>query len=164
MEKKKIRRKKKSFNFDKVKEFVISIGDKTITFFKNLYNKFMALPLKVRYVTYVWVVVFVIIVTLIIAGSSNTKFLDKYLDLENTMNDSAVDYAQSNSLYPVKDNKLVIDLQILNDYGYIYESDIFDNTCEGYSVVYYDDMNDKYVVSSYLNCDKYTTKYYWDYR
>ena len=47
---------------------------------------------------------------------------------------------------------------------YLNSAILNDNTCEGVSVVYYDDNKNDYVVDSYLNCKRYTSKNYWDYK
>ena len=44
------------------------------------------------------------------------------------------------------------------------EEDIAHKSCDGFSIVYYDDEQDEYVIDSYLNCKKYTSKNYWDYK
>ena len=46
----------------------------------------------------------------------------------------------------------------------MYDDDIKENKCEGFSVSYYDDKKEDYVINSYINCKKYTTRGYSDYK
>jgi hypothetical protein len=52
----------------------------------------------------------------------------------------------------------------LKEEKYLSTTAIDDDTCDGFSVVYYDDDKSEYVIDSYLNCKRYTSKYYWDYK
>lgn len=154
---------KKIKNLNKLKKVVNKICDKIVRLIKKMYDNFMTIPLNIRKVIYIWCAVVLVIILLVGFSSANTSFLNKYKDMENVMNVSALDYVESNKLYPVKDNKLKIDLNLLKDYNYIYSSDITDKSCEGFSVVYYNDIKKEYVINSYINCDNYTTKGYSDY-
>ena len=42
--------------------------------------------------------------------------------------------------------------------------ELTDKSCSGFSLVYYDDVSEKYVTNSYINCSKYTTDGYSDYK
>ncbi|MDE5889126.1 MAG: hypothetical protein K2H20_03805, partial [Bacilli bacterium] len=75
-----------------------------------------------------------------------------------------LDYVKENELYPLAEAKLKLDVNVLIDYNYLHESDIVDNKCEGFSIAYYNEEKEDYVVSSYLNCKNYTTKGYSDYK
>lgn len=156
--------KRKKINFKKIKKSFINLAKKIVKKVKELWAKFMALPSKVRYIVYIWSVVFLIVVVLIVASRNNNEFLKDYQNLENAMSSGALDYVNSHSLYPVKDNKLKLDLELLTEDNYVYEEDINDKSCVGFSLVHYDDKDEKYVVSSYINCDKYTTDGYSDYK
>ncbi|MGN1371880.1 MAG: hypothetical protein ACI4XM_06380 [Candidatus Coprovivens sp.] len=155
--------KKKSI-LKKMKIVFTRLLKKIVNWFKELWKKFMSLPSKTRYIVYVWLVIFILIISLILLSNSNKVFLQDYIDTENAISSGALDYVTSNSLYPVKENKLKLDLDFLREDNYVYDSAIKDNSCTGFSLVYYDDKNEDYVVNSYINCDKYTTKGYSDYK
>ena len=98
-----------------------------------------------------------------IAISSN-KFFDKYKELEQEVNDAALKYVNKNEIYVSKENKLILDIEILQKEKYITNNDFKDKSCEGFSVIYYDDLQEEYKIDSYLNCKDYTTENYWDYK
>lgn len=156
--------KRKKISFKKVKKAFANLMNKIVKKVKELWNKFMTLPNKVRYIVYVWAIVFLIVIILIVASRNNNEFLKDYQNLESAMNTGALDYVNSHSLYPVKDNKLKLDLEFLKEDNYVYEEDINDKSCVGFSLVHYDDKEEKYVINSYINCDKYTTEGYSDYK
>ncbi len=149
--------KKKSFSFKKMFK---KIG----TFFKNLYLKFMALPNKLRYIIYIWSVAVILILILIFGTASNNKLIDRYQNVENIINEAALKYVEVNEIYPSRDNKLKLDVEVLKDLNYVTSKEIDDDTCEGYSLVYYDDESDSYTSKTYINCKKYTTTDYFDYK
>lgn len=161
MEEKKTVKKKKPF-LKKVKIFFKKILYRILDFFENLYNKFMSLKDYVRYIIYVWLVVFVLIVILIVISFSNTKFKEDYLQIENILNEAALKYTQDNEFYPPRANKLKLQLDMLEDLGYIQKSSISDESCVGYARVYYDNDKDTYSSNSYITCKKYTTEGYSD--
>ena len=131
---------------------------KTIQFFVNLKNKFMSLPAKLRYIIYVWVAVLFVIIVLIIGSNASTKKLDKYHAFEQALTNASKEYVTKNSITPNVGKKLKLDLDMLKDSKYIKSEDITDNTCRGYSIVYYNEETSEYVINSYLNCKHYTTK------
>lgn len=131
---------------------------------KFTYDCFMQLPKYVRSIIYVWMLVIFVIIGLVIVSSRNTNFLSDYKDFEKIMSDSALDYVKTNEFYPTEDSKLKVDMHVLIDYGHMYEEDIVDKSCSGFSIVYYDDKEEDYRVESYLNCKKYTTDGYNDYK
>ena len=149
--------KKKSFSFKKMFK-------KIRTFFKNLYLKFMALPNKLRYIIYIWSVAVILILILIFGTASNNKLIDRYQNVENIINEAALKYVEVNEIYPSRDNKLKLDVEVLKDLNYVTSKEIDDDTCEGYSLVYYDDESDSYTSKTYINCKKYTTTDYFDYK
>lgn len=156
--------KKKKNVFKKLKRIFVRLGKLIADEIKELWDKFMGLPKKVRYVIYIWLGVILLIVLLILASHNNSNFLNNYYNMESSMNEAALDYVNSYELYPTKDSKLKLDLSVLKDFNYIYEEEIADNSCEGFSIIYYNDIDEKYVVSSYVNCDRYTTKGFSDYK
>lgn len=159
----------------KAKKVMVDVWNKTKKLFKRLWSfikktaiklkdKFMELPKKIRMVIYVWCAVIVILFLFIAITNGSNKFYAKYSEMENAISDKALKYVQDRNFYATKDNKLKIDLQTLKDEKYVTSAILTDNTCEGVIVVYYDDAKDDYVVDSYLNCERYTSKNYWDYK
>lgn len=130
----------------------------------DLYKKFMELPKKVRYVIGVWVLVVVILLVFIGGADSTNKFYAKYAKYEEAITKKALIYVNQNNIYATRDNKLIVDLEVLKEGNFVTKNDIDDDTCEGISVVFYDDEKDDYVIDSYLNCKKYTSENYWDYK
>ena len=159
-----MKKKKKKFTLKKVKKLFLTLWKKVLEKLKDLKDKFMALPVITRKIIYIWSGVVVIVFILIFASYNNGVLLDKYYSMEKEMNASALDYVETNELYPVIGSKLKLDLEVMKEYNYIYEEDIADNSCEGFSLVYYDDIDKEYVIDSYVNCNKYTTKGYADYK
>lgn len=151
---------KKKFTLKKVKRIFINLLREIGNLFKGLFKKFMKLSKTTRAITCVWAVIVVLLIVLVFASSSNSKFLGSYSELENKMNEAAINYLKEYKIYPLSTNKEKIDMQLLLDFSTLYESDIFDKTCVGYSIGYYDEDSEDYVVNSYLNCKKYTTDGY----
>ncbi len=157
-------KKKLQKGFNKFKKWMGKVGVAIKKFVKKLYDKFMELPKKIRLIIYVWVIVVFVLLVFIGATNGSKKFYSEYQDMENKLTAQALKYVKNKNIYATKDNKLVIDLETLKETNYVDASIVSDDTCEGISVVYYDDNKDDYVVSSYLNCKRYTTKNYWDYK
>lgn len=164
----KITKKRKGISFKKrllrIWKKIKRFGKLFVEEVKNLWNKFIGLPKKVKNIVYIWGAVLLIVLIIIIAGHSNNVFLGDYKDLEEKMNEAAVTYVQGYQLYMSKDNRLNLNLEVLQKEELITNEDISDKSCEGFSLVYYDDLNAEYVVDSYINCDKYTTDGYSDYK
>ncbi len=160
----KTKKKKLKINFKKIKRFFITIGKTISSKVKELWNKFMSLPKVTRQIVYIWSGVILIILVLIIAGSNNKTFLKDYQTLEKTMNSAVLSYLEENEFYPSKDNKLKLDLDFLLEENRVYAEEVKDKSCRGFTLSHYDDKNSKYVVNSYINCDKYTTEGYEDYK
>lgn len=158
MESKKVTKKK--FTLKKVKRIFINLLREIGNLFKGLFNKFMQLSVNTRAIICVWVVIVGLLIALVFVGSSNNNFIGTYSELENKMNEAAINYFKKYEIYPLSTNKERLDMQLLLDFSSLYESDIFDDTCVGYSVGYYDEDSEDYVVNSYLNCKKYTTEGY----
>ena len=162
----KITKKKKSISFKRrltrIWKRIKRFGRLFVEEVKELWNKFMNLPKRVKTIIYIWGAVLLIILIIIVAGHSNNVFLGDYKRLEEKMNEAALTYVQGYSLYMSKDNRLNLNLEVLKKEKLIDDEDISDKSCEGFSLVYYDDLNAEYVVDSYINCDKYTTEGYSD--
>ena len=162
----------KKFKSDqKISKFWRSLKKTCLVFIKviwefiiRLYNKFMELPRKIRYILAVWLIVLILLVSFIGVSNNTRKFYSKYSQLEAVVSAKATKYVEDNNIYATQDHKLKLDLEILKSNNYISDQELTDETCSGISVIYYDDQKDEYVVDSYLNCDKYTTKNYWDYK
>lgn len=118
---------------------------------------------KTKSIIMVWVVVVVLILLMALLVTSSNENREKYYKMEKAMTDAVLDYVKTEGIYPVKDSKANIPLESLVLGNYLYKSDIADDSCKGYSVVYYNGDEEQYVVESYISCDKYTTKYYSDY-
>ena len=142
------------------KEVFKEIGD----FFKNILKKIKALPTKVKMIIVVWIIILIIIITLITMTSNNTKTLSTYQKYEQTINEAALKYVENNSYYGTRDKKLKVDLEELKDAKLITDSNIPDNSCKGYSLTYYDDETETFNSKTYINCSKYTSSDYYDFK
>ena len=173
------RKSKKKFDWNEIKEAIKNNFKnflyKTKKMFAKLWksikkiaiqlkDKFMGLPKKIRMIIYVWAIVLLLLIIFIVATSSSKKFYAKYSTYESNISESALKYIKDKNIYTTVDKKLVIDLSVLKEENYVTSLQIEDDTCDGISVVYYDDQKDEYVIDSYLNCKRYTSKYYWDYK
>lgn len=162
---KKVKEKKNIKDFGKLlKKYFLKFVSFMKNFVVDLYKKFMELPKKVRYIIGVWVVVVILLVSFIACSNSSKKFYEKYTLFEQNISARALEYVKDRGIYATQDHKLVLDLEILKEENYIGGSELIDNTCEGISVIYYNDEKDEYVIDSYVNCDDYTSKNYWDYK
>ena len=162
---KKVKEKKNIKDFGKLlKKYFLKFVNFIKNFVVDLYKKFMELPKKVRYIIGVWVVVVILLVSFIVCSNSSKKFYEKYTLFEQNISARALEYVKDRGIYATQDHKLVLDLEILKEENYIGGSELIDNTCEGISVIYYNDEKDEYVIDSYVNCDDYTSKNYWDYK
>lgn len=170
---------KKKFDWNEIKESIKKgfkkFLYKTKKMFVKLWNnikkvaiqlkdKFMELPKKIRMIIYVWAIVLLILIIFIAVTSGAKKFYAKYSTYENNISEAALKYIKDKNIYTTADRKIVVDLAILKEEKYVSSLQIDDDTCDGISVVYYDDQKDEYVIDSYLNCKRYTSKYYWDYK
>ena len=130
---------------------------KIVKFFINLKDKFMALPDRTRYIVYIWAIVLVILLVLIGGSNASAKKVDKYHTMEETLKNATLTYVSTNQIFPNVGKKLKVDLDMLRDFKYIDKEEV-DETCKGYSIVYYDEETGKYTINPYLNCKHYTTK------
>ena len=148
----------------KIKKIFIKLGNAIKNLALNIWKKFLDLPKKVRYVLIVWAGVLVVLLLFIAIANSSNKFFDKYKELEQEVNDAALKYVNKNEIYVSKENKLILDIEILQKDKYLTNNDFKDKSCDGFSVIYYDDLQEEYKIDSYLNCKDYTTENYWDYK
>lgn len=130
----------------------------------ELWDKFMILPAKVRMVICVWLIVIVLVLGFIGISNGSKKFYAKYDQFEKNVSDRALQYIKEKNYFATKDNKIKVNLETLKEEGYVDITHISDETCEGITVVYYDDYKEDYVIDTYLNCKRYTSKNYWDYK
>lgn len=152
--------KKKVNLLTKIKRFFKKIVKIIGVSLVSLWESFMALSATVRYIVCIWVAVVLLIVGFVFLTSQNNKMMSEYAAIENAFNVSALDYVKTNGIYPVKTNPLKLSSDAMINLGYLYESDITDNTCYGYSLIYFDDKDNDYHIESYLNCKKYVTEGY----
>lgn len=149
---KEVSRKKRSNLVKKVKKI-----------FSKMVSKIKGIDSKTKSIIVVWAIILVVILLMALLVSSSNENREKYYKMEKAMTDAVLDYVKTEGIYPVKDSKANIPLESLVLGNYLYKSDIADDSCKGYSVVYYNGDEEQYVVESYISCDKYTTKYYSDY-
>lgn len=131
--------------------------------FAKIVNLIKGIDKKTKSIIIVWVVVLALILLMGLLVSSSNQNRAKYYKMENAMTEAVLDYVETEGIYPVKDSKANIPLESLLLGNYLYKSDVADDSCKGYSIVYYNGDEEQYVVESYISCDKYTTKYYSDY-
>ena len=131
--------------------------------FAKIVNLIKGIDMKTRSIIIVWVVVLALILLMGLLVSSSNQNRAKYYKMEKAMTEAVLDYVETENIYPVKDSKANIPLESLLLGNYLYKSDVADDSCKGYSIVYYNGDEEQYVVESYISCDKYTTKYYSDY-
>ena len=149
---KEVSRKKRSNFVKKIKKI-----------FSKIVNKIKSIGTKTKAIVLVWVVIILLIVLMALLVSTSNESRAKYHKMEKAMTDAVLDYVKTEEIYPVKDAKANIPLESLLLGNYLYKSDVADDSCKGYSIVYYNGDEEQYVVESYISCDKYTTKYYSDY-
>lgn len=131
--------------------------------FSKIVNKIKGIDSKVKSIIVVWVIIVVTIVLMASLVSCSNQNRAKYYKMEDAMTAAVLDYVETEKIYPVKDSKANIPLESLLLGNYLYKSDVADDSCKGYSIVYYNGDEEQYVVESYISCDEYTSKYYGDY-
>ncbi len=162
---KKVELKKKAVNIlNKIKKELKKLWSNIKKIAKKAWDKFMELPKKIRLILYVWVIIIFVLLIFILATNGSKKFYTRYETFENSITERALRYVKDKGIYTTKSNKLIINLETLKEEGYVDSTIIDDDTCEGITVVYYDDEKDEYIIDSYLNCKRYTSKYYWDFK
>jgi len=158
------KRKKKKFTLKKVKKALINLVKKIANQINKLYKQFMSLPNHIRKIIYVWAIIIIIVLILALASTSNNQYLNKYSGIETALNEAALKYVKDNKIIPNEENKLRLDINVLKDFGYTNDHVIEDTTCGGFSLVYFKEDANDYVVNTYLKCKNYTTKGYSDYK
>jgi len=128
--------------------------------FVSLKNNFFKLKKHVRYIIYVWAIVILVLLLLVACTNINSKKIDKYQKMETELKTATLTYVMRNEIYPNVSNKWTITLEELKEMHYISDKEIPDNSCKGFSVVYYNENQEDYVVNSYINCKHYTSKNY----
>ncbi len=149
---------------NKIKKIFKEVFKEIGEYFKNLFKKIKALPNTVKIIIGVWLIIFIIIIALITMTTNNTKNLNLYQKYEQTINEAALKYVEDNNYYATRDKKLKVDLEELKDAKLITDDNIPDNSCKGYSLTYYDDETETFNSSTYINCSKYTSTDYYDFK
>ena len=152
--------KKKKNNF---KKNLKKVWKKIKSFFASTIDKIKNTNKTVKIIVLVWFFVVLIIVGLITLCAVSNSSREEYYDMEKAMDVATLDYVQATGIYPTKDSKAKIPMESLVLDNYLYESDIVDKSCTGYSIVFYNGDDKVYSIESYINCDKYTSKGYNDY-
>lgn len=152
--------KKKRNNF---KKSLKKIGKKIKGFINNIVDKIKTTNKTVKIIVLVWILIVLLIVGLIVLCAVSNSSREKYYAMEKAMDAATLDYVETTGLYPTKDSKAKIPMESLVLDNYLYESDIADKSCTGYSIVFYNGDDKVYSIESYINCDKYTSKGYNDY-
>lgn len=130
--------------------------------FVKLYKLFRTINKDTKMIIGVWFLVLVILSMIALFVANTNASRQKYYDMEKAMNAGTLSYVESAGIYPTIEGKERIPLEALLLSGDVYESDVADSSCTGFSMVYYDDENSKYIIESYISCDEYTTKDYTD--
>ena len=151
--------KKKAIRKKKIKKMISSIK----VFFDSIKDKYISMDKVTKQIIYVWAGVFLVIIAMISFIALSNSAVKKYTDMEEAMNNAALNYAESIDLYGTKDEKVKLPLKSLILSNDIAEKDIAHKSCDGFSIVYYDDELDKTVVESFISCDRYTSEFYNDY-
>ncbi len=82
------------------------------------------------------------------------NYLNDYYDLENVLNDSAIEYINSNEIL----ENTAIDYNTLKNAGYISDLQTDDDKCDGYVEVEIQD--DIISTTPYIKCNNYMTEGY----
>lgn len=137
---------------------------------KELYVSFLQIPIKIRYVVGIWLLLFLLLVFLIAFTNSNNKKIDSYHEMEEKMNTAMLNYVTEHSIYATNDHYFKMSLDALVRYTSLEQDALYDSSCIGYSIAYYDDWKEtekeeeKYRIQSFIHCDSYTSSNYNDYK
>lgn len=153
--------KRKIHNFfKKIKNFLLNL----FRIIKRLINKawksFAKLPTITKKIIYLWGSIILIFIVFIAIASINNNYLGKYETIEKKMSEGTLLYLKDKDIYATSTKPLKIDLNILLVEGFMYEDELVDKSCVGYSEAYYDGDKDDYVINSFINCKHYTTENY----
>jgi competence protein ComGC len=131
-------------------------GNKNI--FNNICESYNGLKPVWKKIIKIWGVILILIILLIIICNKNKRVMSTHTSMEKAMNEATLKYVEDKGLYGTVDKKLKVTLDELLSDGYLKEGKVTDNTCTGYSLVYYE--NKEYNINSYLLCKGYTTEGY----
>lgn len=146
-------RKRKSF-----KRVLKDILRAIVSYLISLRDNFMKLSKTTRRIIYVWLIVAVVVLLLALFANLNAKKIESHQLMEQKLEVATKQYVTKMEFYPNVNKKLKVDMDMLVAEKYLTDEDITDKTCKGYSVVYYDEVEEKYHIESYINCKHYTTK------
>lgn len=156
--------KKKKMSLKRLKRILKNVGKEFVDYFKSIWKKFSSLPKHIKTICGVWLAVIVIIIVIIFASSTNKKHLEEYYELEDLVKEATLKYVEKANIYPVKDSKLKLDIEELKEFSSFSSKELDDKACKGFSLTYYNEDEEEYVIRSFIKCDKYTTKEYSDYK
>ena len=137
---------------------------------KELYTSFLQIPFKIRSVVGVWLGIFFVLILLIVFTNSNNKKMASYHDMEEQMNQAMLEYVIDQSIYTTNETYFKMSLDALIRYTDLDQDALYDSSCTGYSIAYYNDVKesekeeDKYRIQSFLHCNSYTSSNYNDYK
>lgn len=155
--------KKKNIMKKKVRKIVQKVKMFFVDNFNKIKNKYNSLDKFSKQIIFVWLGVLLIIVCMSIFVSLSKASLKKYTNMEQAMDEAAFNYAYNNDVYGTKDEKVILPLKSLLLTDDLSEEDVAHKSCDGFSVIYYDDELEKYIVESFISCDRYTSEFYNDY-
>ena len=155
--------KKKSNIGKKIANFFKKVGKAIADLFMKGVNKFRSLPKYIRIIVYIWTAIVLILIILVIGVDNNKKKLAEYQKMEEAVRTAAIAYSESHDFYSTVTKKLKVNVEVLQEEKLLSKDDI-DRSCHGFALVYYNDSTDEYIADSYINCNKYTTKGYGEYR
>lgn len=157
---------KKKWSFKRIKRIFRNVLKEISDGCKSLHKKFMELPKHIKTIMFVWIGVVALILLIIIATAGNNKQLEEYANLENLLVDSTLKYLNNSNekIYPVMESRLKLDINVLKEFANLNTKELDEKSCKGFTLTYYDDDKEEYVIRPYISCDKYTTKEYKDYK
>ena len=155
--------KKKNIMKMKTKKVMHKVKSFYVNNFNKVKDKYISLDKFSKQILFVWVGILLIIVCMAIFVSLSNASLKKYARMEAAMDEAAFNYSYNNDVYGTKDEKVKLPLKSLLLSNDLSEEDVAHKSCDGFSVIYYDDELEKYIVESFISCDRYTTDFYNDY-
>ena len=155
----------KKFNF---KKFFKKLFKKTKKIILLLIDKFKSLDKLYQRIIYCWCGLIVLLIIMLIVLGNKSRNLDEYYKWETYLEESAIQYAIDEEIYPSGKNPMILTSDALESEKVISGSYVPDSTCLSYVKLYYSyDMDGEngegeYVAKAYINCKKYTTPGYSD--
>lgn len=140
----------------KLKRFLKKIKRKVI----KLMDKLKSSSKQFKILLIMWLTIILIVILLFILCSNNNKNIKNHKKMEKAIAAASLLYVEENEIYPTVYQKLKLNMQTLVESEVLDEDDVTDKSCEGYSIIYYDESEEKYQIDSYLKCDKYVTDGY----